>query len=59
MSENLFFEFFGAAGYTDGHKTAHVDREFESFKTKHRKSYDGQVEEAQRKGHFTHNYRLE
>ena len=57
MSENLFFEFFGAAGYKDAHRTAHVDREFDSFKLKHHKTYDDRTEESQRKGHFTHNYR--
>ena len=57
MSENLFFEFFGAPGYKDVHKTARVDSEFESFKVKHRKEYGNRMEEGQRKGHFAHNYR--
>ena len=58
MCENPFFELVGAKGYPDSSRSARVDNEFDQFKNKHDRKYKNEVEEAQRKTHFRHNYRL-
>ncbi len=57
MSENPFFEFMGAEGYSRAHQSQRTDEEFNQFKKKHERSYGRQSEEATRKTHFRHNYR--
>ena len=56
-AEHPFFEFMGAEGYKDHHRTAKVDGDFEAFKDKHERTYDNEAEEAKRKTHFRHNHR--
>lgn len=57
MSENPFFEFVGAEGYSSDHQSRRVDEEFDHFKRKHKRKYAHQADEAERKAHFRHNYR--
>ena len=58
MCENPFFELVGAKGYSDSYRSTRLENEFDQFKNKHDRKYKNEVEEAQRKTHFRHNYRL-
>ena len=57
MSENPFFEFIGAPNYSHGDQKKRVVTEFESFSKDHAKQYMKDVELAQRKTNFNHNFR--
>jgi len=57
MCENPFFELVGAKGYSENDRSKRVENEFNEFKNKHGKQYKDEIEEAQRKTHFRHNYR--
>ena len=57
MAENPMFEFFGARGYEDKHRSFKVDSCFEEFKGQHGRQYETEGEEAKRKTHFRHNHR--
>ncbi len=57
MTENPMFEFMGASGYEEKHRSYKVDSDFEEFKGHHSRQYDSEGEEAKRKTHFRHNHR--
>ena len=57
MARNPMFEFVGAQGYKEEHRTHKVDSDFEEFKGQHGREYDCEKEEAKRKTHFRHNHR--
>ena len=57
MAENPMFEFVGARGYGDKHRSFKVDSCFEDFKGQHGRQYETEGEEAKRKTHFRHNHR--
>ena len=57
MARNPMFEFVGAQGYKDEHRSHKVDSDFEEFKGQHGRDYDCEKEEAKRKTHFRHNHR--
>ena len=57
MARNPMFEFVGAHGYKEEHRSHKVDSDFEEFKGQHGREYDNEKEEGKRKTHFKHNHR--
>ena len=57
MVENPMFEFVGAEGYEEKHRSVKVDSDFEEFKGHHGRVYESEGEESKRKTHFRHNHR--
>ncbi|XP_064398726.1 digestive cysteine proteinase 1-like [Halichondria panicea] len=57
MIENPMFEFVGASGYEEKHRSYKVDSDFEEFKGHHSRKYESEGEEVKRKTHFRHNHR--
>ena len=51
------FEFVGASGYEEKHRSYKVDSDFEEFKGHHSRKYESEGEEVKRKTHFRHNHR--
>ncbi len=53
------FEFVGAEGYEDKHRSHKVDSDFDEFKGHHGRVYESEGEESKRKTHFRHNHRYQ
>ena len=59
MHANPMFELVGSPDYDSSVQSAQIDKQFDEFKKKHGKVYDGDKEHEQRKTNFRHNYRYQ